>query len=78
MTIKKVLFVFLFIKVMSGRLKGIVLSVSMLRFQYSLKLKNSMMMIIIIIILLITTTTIIIIIWRFGPFPGHSLLATGV
>jgi hypothetical protein len=37
MPIKKVLFVFLFIKVMSGRLKGIVLSVSMLRFQYSLK-----------------------------------------
>jgi len=31
MSIKKVLFVFLFIKVMSGRLKGIVLSVSMLR-----------------------------------------------
>ena len=37
MPIKKVFFVFLFIKVMSGRLKGIVLSVSMLRFQYSLK-----------------------------------------
>ena len=37
MSIKKVLFVFLFIKVMSGRLKSIVLSVSMLRFQYSLK-----------------------------------------
>ena len=35
MSIKKVFFVFLFIKVMSGRLKGIVLSVSMLRFQYS-------------------------------------------
>ena len=27
---------FLFLKVMSGRLKGIVLSVSMLKFQYSL------------------------------------------
>jgi len=37
MSIKKVFFVFLFIKVMSGRLKGTVLSVSMLRFQYSLK-----------------------------------------
>ena len=37
MSIKKVFFVFLFIKVMPGRLKGIVLSVSMLRFQYSLK-----------------------------------------
>jgi len=37
MSIKKVFFVLLFIKVMSGRLKGIVLSVSMLRFQYSLK-----------------------------------------
>jgi len=37
MSIKKVFFVFLFIKVMSGQLKVIVLSVSMLRFQYSLK-----------------------------------------
>ena len=36
-SIKRVFFVFLFIKVMSGRLKDIVLSVSMLRFQYSLK-----------------------------------------
>ena len=33
MPIKKLFFVFLFIKVMSGRLKDIVLSVSMLRFQ---------------------------------------------
>jgi len=41
MTIKKVFFVFLFIKVMSGLLKGIVLSVSMLRFQYSLKFSFS-------------------------------------
>jgi hypothetical protein len=38
MYIKKVFFVFLLIKVMSGRLKGIVLSVSMLRFQYRLLL----------------------------------------
>ena len=38
MSIKKVFFVFLFIKVMSGRVKAIILSVSMLRFQYSLKL----------------------------------------
>jgi len=30
MSVKKVLFVFLFIKVMSGQLKGIVLSISML------------------------------------------------
>ena len=36
MCIKKVSFVFLFTKVMSARLKGIVLSVSMLRLQYSL------------------------------------------
>jgi hypothetical protein len=38
MSIKKVFFVFVFTKVMSGRLEGIVLSVIMLRFQYSLKL----------------------------------------
>ena len=41
MSIKKVFFVFLFIQVMSGRLKGIVLSVNMLRFQYSLKFSFS-------------------------------------
>jgi len=41
MSIKKVFFVFLFIKVKSGRLKGIALSVSMLRFQYSLKFSFS-------------------------------------
>jgi len=41
MSNKKVFFIFLFIKVMSGRLKGIVLSVSMLRFQYSLKFSFS-------------------------------------
>jgi len=41
MSIKKVFFVFLFIKVISGRLKDIVLSVSMLRFQYSLKFSFS-------------------------------------
>ena len=38
---QKVFIVFLFIKVMSGRLKGIVLSVSFLRFQYSLKFSFS-------------------------------------
>jgi len=38
MSLKKVFFVFLFMNVISGRLEGIVLSVSMLRFQYSLKL----------------------------------------
>jgi len=38
MSVKKVFFVFLFIGVMSGRLKGNVLSVSMLRFQYSLEI----------------------------------------
>ena len=38
---QKVFFVFLFIKVMSGRLNGIVLFVSMLRFQYSLKFSFS-------------------------------------
>jgi len=41
MSIKKLFFVFLFIKVMSGRLKGTVLSVSMLRLQYSLKFSFS-------------------------------------
>ena len=41
MSIKKVFFVFLFVKVMSGQLKGIVLSVSKLRFQYSLKFSFS-------------------------------------
>ena len=41
MSIKNVFFVFLFVKVMSGRLKGVVLSVSMLRFRYSLKLSFS-------------------------------------
>ena len=39
--IKKVFFVILFVKVMSDRLKGTVLSVSMLRFQYSLKFSFS-------------------------------------
>jgi hypothetical protein len=41
MSIKRVLFVFLLMNVISGRLKGIVLSVSRLRFQYSLKLSFS-------------------------------------
>jgi len=41
MSIKMVFFVLLSIKVMSGRLKGIVLSVSVLRFQYSLKFSFS-------------------------------------
>ena len=41
MPIRKVFFVFLFMKVMSGLLKAIVLSVSMLRFQYSWKLSFS-------------------------------------
>jgi hypothetical protein len=41
MSIKKMFFVFLFMKVISGRLKGIVLSVNMLRFQCSLKLFSS-------------------------------------
>jgi hypothetical protein len=40
MSIRKVFFVFLFVKAMSGRLEGIVLSVIMLRFQYSLKLSS--------------------------------------
>ena len=47
MSIKKVFFVFLFITIMPGQLKGVVLSISMLRFQYSLKF------IIIIIIIII-------------------------
>jgi hypothetical protein len=41
MSTKNVFFVFLFIKVMSGQLKCTVLSVSMLRFQYSLKFSFS-------------------------------------
>jgi hypothetical protein len=41
MSIRKVYFVFLFVKVMSGRLEGIVLSIILLRFQYSLKLSFS-------------------------------------
>ena len=41
MSIKKVFPVVLFIRVMSGRLEGIGLSVIMLRFQYSLKLSFS-------------------------------------
>ena len=41
MSIKKVFCVFLFIKVMSGQLKGTVSSVSTLRFQYSLELSFS-------------------------------------
>jgi hypothetical protein len=40
-SIKKVFFVFLFMRVMSGRLEGLVLSVIMLRFQYSLELSFS-------------------------------------
>jgi hypothetical protein len=41
MSIKKVFFVFLLMNVISGRIKSIVLSVSMVRFQYSLKLSFS-------------------------------------
>ena len=41
MSIKKVFFDFSFMKVTSGRLEGIVLSVIMLPFQYSLKLSFS-------------------------------------
>ena len=41
MFIKNVFFIFLLMNVISGRLKGIVLSVSMLRFRYSLKLSFS-------------------------------------
>jgi len=41
MSIKKVFFVFLFIKVMSGRLEGFFSPVIVLRFQYSLKLSFS-------------------------------------
>jgi len=41
MSIRKMFFVFLFIKVTSGQLKGIAMSIRMLRFQYSLKLSFS-------------------------------------
>ena len=41
MSIRKAFFVVLFMKVMSGLLEGIVLSVIMLRFQYSLKFSFS-------------------------------------
>jgi len=40
-SIKKVFFVFLFIKIMLGQLKGIVFPISMLQFQYSLKFSFS-------------------------------------
>ena len=56
MSIKKVFFVFLFNNVMSGRLKGIVSSVSILRFQYSLKFSFSSTFSIIIIIIIIIIT----------------------
>ena len=45
MSVKKVFFVFLFVNVMSNRLKCIVLSVIMLRFQYSLKFSFSSTMV---------------------------------
>jgi succinate dehydrogenase/fumarate reductase cytochrome b subunit len=41
MSIKKVFIVVLFMRVMSGRLEGIVLSIIVLRFQYSLKVSFS-------------------------------------
>jgi hypothetical protein len=41
MSIGKAFFVFVFVRVMSGRLQGTVLSVIMLRFHYSLKLSFS-------------------------------------
>jgi len=41
MYIRKVFFVFLFVKVMSGRLNSTVLYVSMLQFQYSLQFSFS-------------------------------------
>jgi hypothetical protein len=50
MSIKKVFFVFLLMNVISGRLKGIVLSVSMLLLQYCLKLSFSIIIIIIILL----------------------------
>jgi hypothetical protein len=40
-SIKRVFFIFLLMNAISGLLKGTVLSVSMLRFQYSLKLSFS-------------------------------------
>jgi len=53
MSIRKVFLVFLFMNVISGRLKGTVLSVSMLRFQYSLKLSFSSTLLLLLLLLLI-------------------------
>jgi hypothetical protein len=57
MSIRKVFFVFLFMKVMSGQLEDIGLSIIMLRFQYSLKLSFSIIIIIIIIIIITLAKT---------------------
>jgi len=61
MSIKELFFVFLFIKAMSGRLKGIVLSVSMLRFQYSLKFPFSITLAVVVVVVIIIIIIIIII-----------------
>ena len=53
MYIKNVFFVFLFIKVMSGRLKGTVLSISMMRFKYSLKFSFSSTLLLLLLLLLL-------------------------
>jgi hypothetical protein len=53
MSIKKVFFVFLLMNVISGRLKFIDLSVSMLRFQYSLKLSFSSTLLLLLLLLLL-------------------------
>jgi hypothetical protein len=49
---QKVFFVFLFMRVMSGRLEGIMLSVIMLPFQYSLKLSSPLLLLLLLLLLL--------------------------
>jgi hypothetical protein len=58
MSTKKVVFVFLFMKVMSGRLEGIVLSVIMLRFQYGLKLSLLLLLLLLLRLLMLLLTAI--------------------
>ena len=53
MSIKKMFFVFLLMNVIPGRLKVIILSVSMLRFQYSLKLSFSSILAGVLLLLLL-------------------------
>ena len=57
MSVKKLFFVFLFIKVMSGPFKGAVVSVSMLRLCYSLKFSFSSILLLLLLLLLLSLLT---------------------